>query len=66
MQLGYSAEEITQLLRRDYLRVTGKELSLSREDREILVRLVERTALQVVARALELNNQRLSEQLKGG
>jgi len=64
MRVGYSADEIMTRLRRDFMRISGRDLSLSREDRELLVRLVQRTALQVVARAVELNNERLAEQLK--
>jgi len=62
--LGYSADEITDMLRRDYVHMTSRELSLSREDRDILMRLVRRTALEVAARVVEMNNLRLADQLK--
>lgn len=63
MTIGYSADELFDLLRHEFNRTTSKELAMSREEREILLRLIQRTALQVATKAIELNNQRVAEQL---
>ncbi len=65
MPIGYTAEELMESFRESLGPSTARPItSLSREDQELLRKLIERTALQIAAKAIQLNNQKLEEDLR--
>jgi hypothetical protein len=65
MAIGYKAEQIIEQLREEVGTGTARPIqSLARDEQDILRRLIERTALQIVAKAIELNNAKIEQDLQ--
>jgi len=65
MAIGYKAEQIIEQFREEVGASTGRPIqSLPRDEQAILRRLIERTALQIVAKAIELNNAKIEQDLQ--
>jgi hypothetical protein len=65
MPIGFTAEELIEQFREALGPPTARPiLALSRDDQELLRKLIERMALQIAAKAIELNNQKLEKDLR--
>jgi len=65
MAIGYTAAELMEQFREELGRGTSRPIqSLARDEQDLLRRMIERVAVQVAAKAIELNNAKLEQDLK--
>jgi hypothetical protein len=65
MAIGYTAAELMDQFREELGHGTSRPMqSLGRDEQELLRRMIERVAVQVAAKAIELNNAKLEQDLK--